>query len=286
MTHNPFVFFGTPIVARDTLARLVEAGYVPSLVVTSPDAPKGRGLALTPSETRVWAEEHNIPVETPEKLSPEYIEGLVSRGYSYALVVAYGKILPQSLIDAFPLGVLNVHYSLLPAYRGASPVETALLNGETETGVSVQRMVFKLDAGDVLSSTEVSILPEETTKELRARLVHVGADLLVSLLPAFEEGTLVGVPQDESLVTFSGKLKKEDGKLSLLGDANKNWNTYRAFAESPGTHFFMSKADKQLRVKLVSAVFENSMFVPVRVVPEGKKEMAYQDLLNTGWVPL
>ncbi len=286
MTHKPFIFFGTPVVARDTLDLLVAAGYVPSVVVTSPDAPKGRGLTLTPSETRVWAEEHHIPVLTPEKLDAAFLETLTGYGCAYAVVVAYGKILPQALIDLFPLGVLNVHYSLLPKYRGASPVETALLQGETETGVSVQRMVFKLDAGEVLGSKTVAIEPTETTRELRARLVSIGAQVLIDLLPSFEEGTLAGVPQDESLVTFSGKLRKEDGKLSLLGDARTNWNIYRAFAESPGTHFFMSKNDKQLRVKLLSAVFENNLFIPVRVVPEGKKEMAYQDLLNSGWAPL
>lgn len=284
--HKPFIFFGTPVVARDTLDLLVAAGYVPSVVVTSPDAPKGRGLTLTPSETRVWAEEHHIPVLTPEKLDAAFLETLAEYGCAYAVVVAYGKILPQALIDLFPLSVLNVHYSLLPKYRGASPVETALLQGETETGVSVQRMVFKLDAGEVLGSETVAIEPTETTRELRARLVSIGAQVLIDLLPSFEEGTLAGVPQDESLVTFSGKLRKEDGRLSLSADARTNWNTYRAFAESPGTHFFMSKNDKQLRVKLLSAVFENNLFVPVRVVPEGKKEMAYQDLLNSGWAPL
>ncbi|MBU1292762.1 methionyl-tRNA formyltransferase [Patescibacteria group bacterium] len=285
MTHKSFVFFGTPAVARDTLALLVEAGYVPSLVVTSPDAPKGRGLTLTPSETNVWASERGLPVLTPEKLTASVREEISKYGAEYAIVVAYGKLLTQPLIDSFPQGVLNVHYSLLPAYRGASPVETALLNGETETGVSVQKMVLKLDAGEVLGTEKVAILPTETTKELRARLVIIGARLLVSLLPDFESGSLVGTVQDETLATFSGKLRKEDGRLSLLGDPKQNWNIYRAFAESPGTHFFMSKEDKQLRVKLLSAVFENNVFTPVRVVPEGKKEMAYQDLLHTGWIP-
>ena len=146
---STFIYFGTPYVAKDTLQVLVEKGFTPKLVVTSPDAPSGRGLVLTPSDTKTWALEHNLPVRTPEKLDASAITELRALGADYAVVVAYGKILPQALIDIFPKGVLNVHYSLLPRYRGASPVESALLNGDIVTGVSVQRMVYKLDAGDV-----------------------------------------------------------------------------------------------------------------------------------------
>ena len=213
--HKPFVYFGTPYVGRDTLAILVERGYVPELVVTSPDAPRGRGLVLTPSETKAWAQEHGLRVFTPDALDTAAIEEIKKCGAAYAIVVAYGKILPQALIDAFPLGILNIHYSLLPAYRGASPVEAALLHGDTVTGVTVQKMAFALDAGDILAQKEVAILPDETTRELRPRLVREGAELLADTLPAFEDGTAAFVPQDHAKATRAGKIAKEDGLLAL-----------------------------------------------------------------------
>ena len=282
---KPFAFFGTPYVARDTLAHLCAQGYVPEVVVSSPDALKGRGLVLTPSETKAWALEYELPVLTPERIDDAFIESLKAYGCEYAIVVAYGKILPQALIDAFPMGVLNIHYSLLPKYRGASPVEGALLKGETVTGVSIQQMVYELDAGDVLATKETEILPEETTRELRPRLVSLGSELLVSILPAFEAGTLTPVPQDPAEATHTRKIKKEAGELSLSGDPLENWNRYRAYAESPGTYFFMEKDGKRIRVKIRTARLIDGVFTPEAVVPEGKNETAYSGLVSQGYIP-
>lgn len=277
---STFAYFGTPYVASDTLSILVEHGFVPQVVVTSPDAPKGRGMTLTPSPTKEWALEQDLPVLTPEKIDAETIEAI--RGYDceYAIVVAYGKILPQALIDIFPKGVLNVHYSLLPKYRGASPVEAALLNGDEVTGVSIQRMVYKLDAGDVIASKEVAIEPNETTRELRPRLVTIGAELLADVLPSYLSGELTGTPQNEDEVTFSKKIDKSQGELSLAGDALTNWNTCRAYAESPGTYFFLERNGTPMRVKIITATFDGTNFTPDRIVPEGKREMSYSDFLR------
>ena len=277
---KPFVYFGTPYVARDTLRVLQEHGFTPSLVVTSPDAPQGRGLTLTPSLTKEWALKQGLPVITPERLTSEVIEEIRATGAQYAVVVAYGKILPQALIDAFPLGVLNIHYSLLPQYRGASPVEAALLHGDAVTGVSIQRMVYELDAGDVLSQKEVAIEEEETIKELRPRLVTIGAELLVSILPAFEEGALAGIPQNHEEATHSGKIRKEEGELTIPGNDEGNWRKYRAYAEGPGTYFFTGKNGKRLRVKITKARSEGGRFVIEKVIPEGKKEMSYEDFIR------
>ncbi|HVW71550.1 MAG TPA: methionyl-tRNA formyltransferase [Candidatus Paceibacterota bacterium] len=268
MISSKFVYFGTPYVARDTLAILIERGFTPELVVTSPDAPRGRGLTLTPSETRVLAQEHGIPVITPEKLTPEVIDQIKGYGCDAGICVAYGKILPQALIDAFPLGILNIHYSLLPKYRGASPVEGALLHGETVTGVSIQKMVFKMDAGDILAQQEVAIEPTETTRELRPRLVQIGAVLLATILPEFFAGAMLSSPQNESQATHSGKIEKSEGELDLAGDQQLNWNKYRAYAEGPGTYFFKDRR----RIKIKTAEFKNGKFTPLRVVPEGKSE--------------
>ncbi|HWH16566.1 MAG TPA: methionyl-tRNA formyltransferase [Candidatus Paceibacterota bacterium] len=283
MTHKPFLYFGTPYVARDTLAYLVEHGYRPLAVVTSPDAPRGRGLTLTPSETKAYAETERIPVLTPERLTDEVIEELCAYGAAYAIVVAYGKILPEKLIESFPQGVLNIHYSLLPKYRGASPVEEALKQGDTVTGVSIQQMVYELDAGDVLAVRETPIAPSETARELRPRLVALGAELLVETLPSFESGTASRIPQDHAAATFSKKIRKEMGEIDLSGDAADAWNRYRAYAESPGTYTFLTKDGKRLRVKIRTAAFEDGSFVPLRVVPEGKSETDFASLLAQGW---
>lgn len=271
-SNPPFIFFGTPYVAKDTLALLVLHGFTPSLVVTSPDAKSGRGMQLTPCDTKRWALEHILPVYTPEKITPEVVEKIKSYDAEFAIVVAYGKILPQSLIDAFPKGILNIHYSLLPAYRGASPVETALLNGDTTTGVAIQQMVRELDAGDVIAVQEVEIEPEETTRELRPRLVTIGALLLAGTLPDFIKGKCNYTPQDPGAVTTSAKISKEQGELNLTDEGEVNWNKYRAYAESPGTYFFIHKGDRDVRVKIKTAQYKNGVFTPLRVIPEGKNE--------------
>lgn len=266
-----FVYFGTPRVASETLAILVERGFVPSLIVTSPDAPKGRGLELTPSPVKVYAIEHGIEAYTPAALDAEALAHIKAAGAELGICVAYGKIFPEELINAFPLGVLNVHYSLLPKYRGAIPLEAALLSGDTETGVTVQKMVKALDAGDIIAQASTSISPLETARELRPRLIELGASLLADTFPAYVKGEITPVAQDPSLASHFGKLKKEDGLLSLDAPAQENWNKYRAFADSIGTYFF----ENGKRMKITSATFKNEKFVVERVIPEGKTETTY-----------
>ncbi len=273
---HPFAYFGTPKVASDTLAILIERGFIPAVVVTSPDAPRGRGLALSPSETKTLAIAHGIPVMTPERLDAETIAAIGSLGCDYAVVVAYGKIFPKELITTFPRGVLNVHYSLLPKYRGATPLETALLAGERETGVTIQKMAKELDAGDILAQKATEIARDETARELRPRLISMGANLLADTLPSYLVGDIVPVPQDHSLASHTRKLKKEDGLLSLDAPASENWNTYRAYADGIGTYFF----ERGKRVKIVKASMKNGKFVIERVIPEGKREVAYSSSRN------
>lgn len=281
MNNRPFIFFGTPYVASDTLARLLNAGYKPLAVVTNPPAPVGRGRVITPSPTHTLAQENSIPVFTPEKITSEFIQELQELNADYALVVAYGKILPQELIDIFPLGLLNIHYSLLPKYRGASPVEAALLNGDTVTGVSIQKLALEMDAGDILVQKEETVLRDDTTTTLRARLIELGASALVDILSSFENGTATFVPQDHTQATRCRKIKKEEGELDLLSDAQTNWNKYRAYIENPGTYFFVAQGDKKVRVKIKSAKLEKGVFTPLRVVPENKSEMDYSVFLKS-----
>src|SRR3989344_4446628 len=272
-----FAYFGTPHVASDTLAILIERDFVPTVVVTSPDAPKGRGLSLAPSETKILALAHGIPVMTPEKLDAKTIVEISAFTCDYAVVVAYGKIFPEALIAAYPLDVLNVHYSLLPKYRGATPLETALLSGEAETGVTIQKMVKELDAGDILAQEATEITPSETARELRARLISIGASLLADTLPTYLAGGIQPVPQDASRTTRTRKLKKEDGLLSLDAPALVNWNKYRAYADTVGTYFFDPPTGGGKRMKITAASLQNGEFLIERVIPEGKREMVYQE---------
>lgn len=267
-----FAYFGTPQVASSTLATLIERGFVPSLVVTSPDAPRGRGLAFAPSETKALALVYGIPVFTPEKLDAAAIEKIRTYECDYAVVVAYGKIFPETLIDAFPKGVINAHYSLLPKYRGATPLESALLGGDFETGVTIQKMIKELDAGDIIAQEKTEVAPKETARELRPRLIAMGAKMLADSLPAYLEGKTQLVPQNSSYVSHARKLKKEDGLLSLEDPAETNWNKYRAYADSIGTYFF----ENGKRMKIVKASLVKGKFTVERVIPEGKKEMGYQ----------
>jgi methionyl-tRNA formyltransferase len=266
-----FAFFGTPKVASDTLAVLIAHGFTPTVVVTSPDALVGRGLALTPSETKTIALEHDIPVFTPEKLDAETIATIQSYGCDYAIVVAYGKIFPSELIDIFPNGVVNVHYSLLPKHRGAIPVEAALLADDSETGVTIQTLVREVDAGDILAQEKTKIAPDETARELRARLIPMGAQLLVATLPKYLNGEITPIVQDASHASKSWRLNKEDGLLSLNAPAEENWRKYRAYADGIGTYFFEDKK----RMKITKASFLKGKFVIERVIPEGKREMTY-----------
>ena len=275
---HPFVYFGTPKVASDTLAILIERGFIPSVVITSPDAHRGRGLALTPSETKALAIAHGIPVMTPEKLDEKTVNAIRTLGCEYAVCVAYGKIFPEELINAFPLGVLNVHYSLLPKYRGATPLETALLAGESETGVTIQKMVKELDAGDILAQEATPIAKDETAREVRPRLIQLGAKLLVETLPTYLQGAITPTTQDASLLTAQAgatrayKIKKEDGLISLDAPASENWNKYRAYADSIGTYFY----ENGKRMKIIKASLKNDKFIVERVIPEGKRETIYR----------
>ncbi|MCX6786684.1 MAG: methionyl-tRNA formyltransferase [Candidatus Kaiserbacteria bacterium] len=271
-SSSSFAFFGTPFVASETLAVLIAHDFIPAIVVTSPDAPKGRGLAVMPSEVKTLALAHGISVFTPETFDTEIITTIRAKKCDYAVVVAYGKIFPEELIELFPKGVLNIHYSLLPKYRGATPLESALLAGDLTTGVTVQKMAREVDAGDIVAQKETPIAQAETARELRPRLIEMGAQLLVDTLNKYLSGDVEPVPQDNSLASHTKKIKKEDGLLSLDASDEENWRKYRAYADGIGTYFF----ENNKRIKITKASLKNGEFVIERVIPEGKHEMDYK----------
>lgn len=226
---------GTPRFAVPSLEALVEAGHTVAAVYTQPDRPKGRGQELGASPVKEAALRLGLPVHQPERIRrPEVVAGLGSFGAKVMVVVGYGQILPQSVIDLAPLGIINVHASLLPAYRGAAPIQWAIANGETETGVTTMKIDAGLDTGDMLRKAETSIGPEETAPELSERLAVMGAELLIETLEMVERGQIVPEPQDHSAATLAPILKKEDGVVDWSAPASVIHNRLRGFTPWPG----------------------------------------------------
>jgi len=287
MNKINFVFWGTPDVASNTLEILEQSGFLPSLIITSPDARKGRKMLLIPPPVKVWAEKNKIPCIQPEEntellsffSSEEF--GLAVRSekkikeakYDLSIVVAYGKIIPENILNIPKLGSINIHYSLLPKYRGASPVESAILNGESRTGVTIQQMEYKMDSGPILTKEKVEIGKDETTPELRKRLIKIGGELLVKILPDLMEGRIKPIPQNENSATHCAKIKKEDGLIDLNADGVLNYNKFRAYATWPRTYFF----ENGKRIIITKARLENNNFIIEKVIPESKKETNYKN---------
>lgn len=282
---NDFAFFGTPSLCIEILDELASAGYVPSLVVTMPDRAKGRGMETTETPVATWARERDIAVLKPEKLDAAFIEDFKARGITAAIVVAYGKIIPQGLFDAIPLGMFNIHYSLLPRWRGATPVESAILAGDAESGVAIQKMVYELDAGPIAALEKTQIGADESTHELRSRLNAMAKKMLVNLMPSILDGTVAVTEQDASHMTHAGKMSKEDGHLDLSDDAIVNYRKYRAYFGWPGTYAFFKRGGKQIRGIIVQAHMGGSKFIIDTIKPEGKGAMLYTDFVRSGATP-
>jgi methionyl-tRNA formyltransferase len=231
------VFLGTPAFAVPTLERLVEAGHQVLAVVTQPDRPRGRGQHPSPPPVKEAAARLGLAVRQPERVRlPETVEFLRALQPEAMVVVGYGQIIPQTVIDLAPLGIVNVHASLLPKYRGAGPIQWAILNGETRTGVTTMRIDAGLDTGDMLLKTEIEIGPEENAVELGARLAAVGADLLVETLAGLAAGAIVPEKQDSSQATYARLLKKEDGMVDWSLPAQAIHNRVRGLQPWPGAY--------------------------------------------------
>ncbi len=267
-----FAFWGTPDVASETLEILKQSGFLPSLIITSPDKPQGRKMIITPPPVKVFAEENDIPYLQPTTLEENIKTQLINKNFDISIVVAYGKIIPEEILKIPRLGSINIHYSLLPKYRGASPVESAILHGDTETGVAIQQMEFKMDTGPVLALEKVSIHPDEKASELRKRLIKIGGELLVKNLPNIIDKKITPITQIENEATYCKKIQKEDGLIDLTDDPIKNYNKFRAYATWPRTFFF--KDGK--RIIITDASLENVKFVIKKIIPEGGKETEYR----------
>jgi len=281
-----FAFFGTSHIAVYVLDALAIAGFLPALVVTIAAKPKGRGLAVTPTAAEVWAKERNIPVSYTW-------EEFEAASWDIAIIVDYGKIVPKKIIDLPRRGFLNVHPSLLPRLRGASPIRSAILNNENPTGVTVMQIDDKMDHGPIIAQKKIDV-PGWPVKnsELEHILLTAGGTLLAQILPHWVNEEIEAHEQNHDLATYCEKIEKDDGLLDLPAgrqvspeESYKNLLKIRAYEGWPGTFTYFEKGDKKLRVKIIDAHIEGASLVIDRVVPEGKREMSYEDFLRSGARP-
>jgi methionyl-tRNA formyltransferase len=242
------VFCGTPGFAVPTLVRLVDAGHSVRLVVTQPDRPRGRGMETTSSPVKDAAVRLGTAVVQPSSIknNPEFRDQLTAIHPDAIIVVGYGHIIPQWMIDLPRLGNLNLHASLLPKYRGAAPIQWAIANGESITGVTTMRIDAGLDTGDILMQREMPIGIEDTAATLGPKLASIGADLMVETLRGLEQRNLRPTPQDNSQATLARILKKEDGRMDFARSADDLFNRLRGFQPWPGA--FTTLKGKTLQV--------------------------------------
>lgn len=235
------VFFGTPGFAVPTLEHVIHSHHPVVGVVTQPDRPRGRGQQLTAGPVKALAQAQGLPVFQPEKLSRDLFEAaFASLHADIGVVAAYGKILPDWLLATPRLGLINVHASILPKYRGASPIHRAVMSGDPETGVTIMRVVKALDAGAMIAVTRVPIAQDDTTTIVESVLGIRGAELLVQTLDAIEAGTARETPQDESLVTYAPKITKTEGVVEWSHPADRIHNQIRGLWPWPHAFTYLS----------------------------------------------
>lgn len=250
-----------------------------SAVVTIPDRIIPR-KAPHISPVKVFAQAHDIPVIEAAKLTAEVIERINSFEADFLVVADYGLILPKKLLALPKYASLNVHHSLLPKYRGPAPAPAAILNGETDSGVSIIVMNEKVDAGDILKQIPYPMKSDETTDSLLTTLNTLGAKAVVEVIENYIDGQVHPTAQDESKATFTSFMSSKDGQLNLSESPELNWRKIRAYGEWPGTFFFVMHNGKNIRVKITKARYENGVLTIESVIPENKREMSYTDFLR------
>ena len=294
-------FFGTPDFAVPTLQALLASRHRVAAVVSQPDRPKGRGHKLQPTPTRAAAEAHGVPVLQPDRIrTDEFLGTIAGLGIDLGVVAAYGKILPDSLLALPRLGMINVHASLLPEYRGAAPVHRAVIDGREETGITIMRVVRELDAGPMMGIVRRTIGPEETTIDVERGLAALGAPLLVSVVDQIAAGTAVETPQDENRATYAPKILKSEGPVDWSLPAFRIHNQVRGLQPWPlasswldGHRYLLHRTERTVHTtdleggtvveasgaRFAVAAGDGHVLHVVEIQPEGKRVMQVRDLL-------
>lgn len=295
------LFMGTPDFAVSSLAALYESGKYELTVITQPDKPKGRGYTLTPPEVKVYAEKHGLDVYQPTTLKDEAFSALLERlAPDMIVVAAYGKILPKSVIDYPKYGCINVHGSLLPEYRGAAPIQRAIIDGKNETGITVMYMNEGLDTGDMLKKAVVPIDENDNFETLFDKMAEKGAELLLDTIPELVSGTVVPEKQDGALATYAKKIEKSDCLIDFSLPAKQVHDRIRGLSPFPlASVSFNGAVIKLVASRLSSVFFDNAPGTVVsadgkitvvcgdglcidiiEVLPAGKKRMNSADYLR------
>jgi methionyl-tRNA formyltransferase len=277
-----YIFFGTDNFSTIILDELEQVGYLPTLIVSAPDRKLGRGLKLTPPPAKVWAAQRGIETLQPEKLGNDFSDQLQAKDYDLFIVASYGHIIPQAVLNIPTHGTLNVHPSLLPKYRGASPIESQILANDRNVGVTIMLMDAEMDHGPIVTQTAVDLehfpLP---APDLEQVLAHTGGELLSITIKPWLTGTISPREQEHAAATFTKKITKADGLIDLSQDPEQNWLKFNAFQGWPRSYFFVKKNGIDKRVIITGAEFIADQFLITRVIPEGKPEMSYADFLRS-----
>ena len=305
----PFAFFGSSKLSIFVLDELLKLNFKPSLIVTTPDKPQGRKLEIKPNVVKTWAIQHNVQVLNPSKLDSEFIENLKLKINDYPLfiVASYGKIIPNEIIELPKHKTLNIHPSLLPQYRGASPLPTAILEDTKKTGITIMQLNKEMDHGPIVAQREIDMneyfkrvgMNDWPTYEVfEEMMAKEGAKLLAEIVSDWVSGKIKPTEQDHSKATYTKKINKEEAQVDL-NDIQSNISTDRAYEvfrkiqayhEWPQAYFFLERkdpatqADKKIRVKITEAEFKRTedidgnagKLIIKKVIPEGKKEMSFE----------
>ncbi len=265
-----YAFFGTPKFAAIILENLAKAQMAPAIVICNPDKPVGRKKIVTLPPTKEVALKYNIEVAQPENLKSWDNEARL-KGYEFAVVAAYAKIIPQRILDLFPKGVIGIHPSFLPKYRGASPIQSAILNGDAKTGVTLYVLDKEVDHGPVIDAETVPIDEHDNYTSLLGKLAVFGGEMLTHKLPEWYVGKIIPKEQDHGAATFTKKFGEKDAMVDLAKDNSLEiYRKIKALNPEPGVYTFIQKDDKKLRVKLLEALYSDNKLVLKKVQVEGK----------------
>ncbi len=299
LNNMKIIFLGTPQFAAIILEKLAKTEYKPILVVTEPDKPAGRKQVITPPPAKISAQKYNIAIVQPEKVS-DFVLRISDLKPDLVVVAAYGQILPKEILEIPKYGCLNIHPSLLPKYRGPSPIQYAILNGDKETGVNIILMEKKVDSGPIISNIQLPISNKVYYKDLEEKLAETGAKLLIDTIPKWINGEIKPAPQDEEKATYTKIIKKEDGKIDWRKPVEEIERQIRAFQIWPGS--FTDFNGKTLKIieaevleiktnKRIGEVFladneklavqtGQNCLILLKIQLEGKKPMSAQDFLR------
>lgn len=271
-----FIFFGTDEFSAAVLDVLTAAGIRPKSVVTVPDRPQGKHLWLAPPPVKIWAEKNKIPCLQPNNLQT-VPHRLQANSPKLFLVASYGKLIPAAVFNLPPRGALNIHPSLLPAYRGPTPIQTAILDGISESGVTLMLLDAELDHGPILKAESYN-LKAKNYLEAKADLAKIGARLFIEIAPLWAAGEIKALAQNHQLATYTRKINKNDGLIDPAGNFLLNYRKFLAYCDWPGIYFFTERNGKKIRVIITAAhLADDREFVIDRVKPEGGRDMAFSD---------